>query len=128
MVLLDGCHDSGDRRTGIGLIFETGKALANFCRGVVKTCRQTGSLEGLSDLAHLANVSPHFGCRYRGGSHAFIFQRRLRDTPFFEQRLVYALMSRQRADGEDKSVGTFGRSEEHTSELQSRGHLVCRLL
>src|SRR5690625_6848191 len=24
--------------------------------------------------------------------------------------------------------GTFVRSEEHTSELQSRGHLVCRLL
>src|SRR5439155_12970135 len=24
--------------------------------------------------------------------------------------------------------GFFGRSEEHTSELQSRGHLVCRLL
>src|SRR5690625_6935267 len=24
--------------------------------------------------------------------------------------------------------GTHGRSEEHTSELQSRGHLVCRLL
>src|SRR5690625_6260941 len=23
---------------------------------------------------------------------------------------------------------TFSRSEEHTSELQSRGHLVCRLL
>src|SRR5690625_6325110 len=23
---------------------------------------------------------------------------------------------------------TWGRSEEHTSELQSRGHLVCRLL
>src|SRR5690625_6474520 len=28
--------------------------------------------------------------------------------------------SRERADGQ--------RSEEHTSELQSRGHLVCRLL
>src|SRR5207253_11091142 len=26
------------------------------------------------------------------------------------------------------SVGTPMRSEEHTSELQSRGHLVCRLL
>src|SRR5690625_3515494 len=26
------------------------------------------------------------------------------------------------------SVSTFIRSEEHTSELQSRGHLVCRLL
>src|SRR5690625_5466627 len=25
-------------------------------------------------------------------------------------------------------VGRRGRSEEHTSELQSRGHLVCRLL
>src|SRR5437870_9210540 len=43
--------------------------------------------------------------------------------------------------GEDKEVELFGsaglgigglngdgRSEEHTSELQSRGHLVCRLL
>src|SRR5437660_12562145 len=26
------------------------------------------------------------------------------------------------------SPGAFERSEEHTSELQSRGHLVCRLL
>src|SRR5690625_6061588 len=25
-------------------------------------------------------------------------------------------------------TSNFGRSEEHTSELQSRGHLVCRLL
>src|SRR5690625_6762454 len=25
-------------------------------------------------------------------------------------------------------ICTVGRSEEHTSELQSRGHLVCRLL
>src|SRR5437660_8031760 len=28
----------------------------------------------------------------------------------------------------DRSDHTVGRSEEHTSELQSRGHLVCRLL
>src|SRR5690554_7027749 len=27
-----------------------------------------------------------------------------------------------------KSLGSFRRSEEHTSELQSRPHLVCRLL
>src|SRR5439155_3998521 len=26
------------------------------------------------------------------------------------------------------AIGCFERSEEHTSELQSRGHLVCRLL
>src|SRR5437870_13569565 len=29
---------------------------------------------------------------------------------------------------EASSVDSRGRSEEHTSELQSRGHLVCRLL
>src|SRR5690625_6710779 len=28
----------------------------------------------------------------------------------------------------DQRKDSFGRSEEHTSELQSRGHLVCRLL
>src|SRR5690625_6269165 len=27
-----------------------------------------------------------------------------------------------------RAAGVPGRSEEHTSELQSRGHLVCRLL
>src|SRR5690625_5656586 len=30
--------------------------------------------------------------------------------------------------GRNPAAGTTGRSEEHTSELQSRGHLVCRLL
>src|SRR5690625_6978427 len=29
---------------------------------------------------------------------------------------------------EDETEAAEGRSEEHTSELQSRGHLVCRLL
>src|SRR5690625_6676213 len=28
----------------------------------------------------------------------------------------------------DIVIAALGRSEEHTSELQSRGHLVCRLL
>src|SRR5690625_6456809 len=32
-----------------------------------------------------------------------------------------------RTDGGETGSAT-GRSEEHTSELQSRGHLVCRLL
>src|SRR2546422_7648250 len=31
-------------------------------------------------------------------------------------------------DGRPTGVSTEGRSEEHTSELQSRLHLVCRLL
>src|SRR5207253_10843269 len=31
-------------------------------------------------------------------------------------------------DGEPQQLAGESRSEEHTSELQSRGHLVCRLL
>src|SRR5690625_6503636 len=31
-------------------------------------------------------------------------------------------------DGTEREPVVFPRSEEHTSELQSRGHLVCRLL
>src|SRR3712207_7087914 len=31
-------------------------------------------------------------------------------------------------DGETSALRSFGRSEEHTSELQSRQYLVCRLL
>src|SRR5207253_3986463 len=34
----------------------------------------------------------------------------------------------QPAAAGDRHVTVEGRSEEHTSELQSRGHLVCRLL
>src|SRR5690625_5682180 len=37
--------------------------------------------------------------------------------------LIYDLTMRKAAE-----VPHFSRSEEHTSELQSRGHLVCRLL
>src|SRR5437870_9263851 len=39
-------------------------------------------------------------------------------------------MIEQLIDQRRRSIGSFevGRSEEHTSELQSRGHLVCRLL
>src|SRR5207253_9560485 len=32
------------------------------------------------------------------------------------------------ADAKQRLYGSANRSEEHTSELQSRGHLVCRLL
>src|SRR5437870_10514741 len=47
-------------------------------------------------------------------------------NPIYEERMRDALLAQ-------KEIGVhcvaFGdRSEEHTSELQSRGHLVCRLL
>src|SRR5690625_7118353 len=44
-------------------------------------------------------------------------------TYHFKQRMLQAEKREQYEQLEDKF-----RSEEHTSELQSRGHLVCRLL
>src|SRR5690625_5555375 len=46
---------------------------------------------------------------------------------------LFNIKADQRWDGERVNVNTLEyrdglRSEEHTSELQSRGHLVCRLL
>src|SRR5207253_9395747 len=37
-------------------------------------------------------------------------------------------LARPRLHGRDPALDRPARSEEHTSELQSRGHLVCRLL
>src|SRR5690625_5421928 len=42
------------------------------------------------------------------------------------QHIYEAMTFLQRAGV--SAIGLVGRSEEHTSELQSRGHLVCRLL
>src|SRR2546429_6176014 len=45
------------------------------------------------------------------------------------QRLHTELVPQEPAgDGELPALGALARSEEHTSELQSRLHLVCRLL
>src|SRR5206468_12120913 len=44
-----------------------------------------------------------------------------------QQRLVSGLLSRQYRD-QERQNSTSDRSEEHTSELQSRSDLVCRLL
>src|SRR5437870_11394648 len=41
---------------------------------------------------------------------------------------VVAEGTRKEVGGRRRPVSAFARSEEHTSELQSRGHLVCRLL
>src|SRR5690625_7657891 len=46
-----------------------------------------------------------------------------------EKREVYVVTSIDpQAWPEGIGAIRYGRSEEHTSELQSRGHLVCRLL
>src|SRR2546429_4435529 len=54
-------------------------------------------------------------------------------TPQDTQRLAYSVLNetqKQKFEEENELDLSFGiqRSEEHTSELQSRLHLVCRLL
>src|SRR5690625_6209983 len=55
-----------------------------------------------------------------GGAYGYQITARLREMGFADtaEGTVYALLVRLEKR----------RSEEHTSELQSRGHLVCRLL
>src|SRR5437870_8408786 len=64
-------------------------------------------------------------------------RRRLWAHPFFRrsqnERTDAAEVASQRFDGGPPGQfealrGNLSRSEEHTSELQSRGHVVCRLL
>src|SRR5437660_10900653 len=53
-------------------------------------------------------------------------EQKLRDLPGFGEKSEQNIL--KAVEVFKKSTGRFLRSEEHTSELQSRGHLVCRLL
>src|SRR5437870_11274453 len=60
-------------------------------------------------------------CRSIGIGRGILFLRSTRVTSAHvdERDSIFAMFARPRR---------WSRSEEHTSELQSRGHLVCRLL
>src|SRR2546429_2232610 len=49
-------------------------------------------------------------------------------TTLFRSQQVECQRAGAQAGGRNSRVGVSVRSEEHTSELQSRLHLVCRLL
>ena len=53
-----------------------------------------------------------------------ILDRKLRQDPLFINQADGPILP----DNDPVDVGVEGRSEEHTSELQSRINLVCRLL
>src|SRR6266702_8003550 len=57
-----------------------------------------------------------------------MIRRPPRSTLFPYTTLFRSTWSRCPARWTPAGASTTGRSEEHTSELQSRGHLVCRLL
>src|SRR5690625_7118882 len=48
--------------------------------------------------------------------------------PECELNLAHAVVFLASSPKSNSTTEALGRSEEHTSELQSRGHLVCRLL
>src|SRR5690625_6774386 len=57
------------------------------------------------------------------------FERRLSDVESLVKKLdMIPVECEVRNIAAGSLVKRLGRSEEHTSELQSRGHLVCRLL
>src|SRR5690625_1870881 len=75
---------------------------------------------GTSDLSHTRATSEWV--------HRLIPHAELREPPWPDDEWNTRLM-RNMEDGSGLFAGWPAlRSEEHTSELQSRGHLVCRLL
>src|SRR5207253_6816097 len=96
------------------------------------------SEEAVSLRAHVANLQEDFAGELALDGQ-IVLSRVLRAQRLWElaeekngpiKRPVHGLVPRRVKEG----VGHVGkgrallRSEEHTSELQSRGHLVCRLL
>src|SRR5690625_6739855 len=64
-----------------------------------------------------------------GGSIIIFYQGSCSPLECQKPPLVFRLSSSMRcANRSAETAGVISRSEEHTSELQSRGHLVCRLL
>src|SRR5690625_6840847 len=82
--------------------------------------RQQMSSEGGIDWAYGELLA--FGSLLMEGRRVRLTGQDTRRGTFVQRHSVFI-------DNEDGKVWTpLARSEEHTSELQSRGHLVCRLL
>src|SRR5690625_5834957 len=63
-------------------------------------------------------------CELHGDEKRLIAEHQGNEHTFIFDDLLVAVGRQARLSG----YGLEARSEEHTSELQSRGHLVCRLL
>src|SRR5689334_23795637 len=75
-------------------------------------------------LAQRTQVAPHTLGLSVGGHHAFVLESVDHSTPRKEMVAI-----RSRSVGSQIGLPSLkARSEEHTSELQSQFHLVCRLL
>src|SRR2546422_7631959 len=96
--------------------------------------QNSGRIETLAN--HLLGDDPKV-TGYDQLGHAFLYLATPKGRGQFSQHSVKAVErggaladhhQREAAPGAQHSMISQGRSEEHTSELQSRLHLVCRLL
>src|SRR5690625_6198179 len=78
----------------------------------------------------IARRLKHAGLRWEptNGDVFTIDNEQLRDEAFMLSSMVIEPMIARNGNRLFRFNGTTERSEEHTSELQSRGQLVCRLL
>src|SRR5439155_26434048 len=79
----------------------------------------------------ISTLSLHDALPISSGLAGFLFQLRQKSLQNTRNRFFHALpICLHHNFGIDGRIGKAwkNRSEEHTSELQSRGHLVCRLL
>src|SRR4051794_23727415 len=83
-------------------------------------------------------ATPHFRVHYPASSEAWargagarlesIRQRVVAEVGYDPPEVVDVIVSDPVADANGDGIGDDHRSEEHTSELQSPVHIVCRLL
>src|SRR5690625_6226157 len=87
--------------------------IAEFC--TFYRYEQSGELHGLSRVRGFTQDDAHIFCT----------PDQLKDEFLNVLDLTKTVLDKM---GFDQFTAQISRSEEHTSELQSRGHLVCRLL
>src|ERR1035437_452705 len=97
--------------------------------------RSAGNLDGKyfarCDTASRSSKGPESGGADRPESPrgSSSFREELRCLPWFREGRCVGISDSERPLSKAAAIGDrWGRSEEHTSELQSRQYLVCRLL
>src|SRR2546422_5189774 len=89
-----------------------------------------GGVKSFRSGSFRSGVGARVATMTEGQPRILAFAGSLREGSFNRKVLRYAILGAREAGGHVEELGPehLTRSEEHTSELQSRLHLVCRLL